>query len=344
VSLTAQLREPTSPLARFMAAQLPRAAAVAAAARAQLGPAGPLLGAPLEPGRRRPHAGTVGTALDLRIRYAFAPADLAGPANGLRRLHRQSGRATRLASRPHGVRRGLDLRRAAARRVKVSAAAEAALRELDALAEAARPWAREQQVLLDLGVEDRMLRLCMVAAAVEELWRAGIDLPPDGLLDRAARSRRATPDLPALVDPVAVQDLRALLAAASRGPLSGLRDRTGPQDVISGPRFAGSTYVDADADLLVGSLLLEIKTTGRPRETRALRPQQLAGYVLLDWDDACGIEHVGIYLARLGRLLTWPVGTYLALLAGRAVDVSVLRRQVHTLLTDASPAHPAPPT
>jgi hypothetical protein len=66
----------------------------------------------------------------------------------------------------------------------------------------------------------------------------------------------------------------------------------------------------ADGDVIVGSTLLDCKTviTVRNQDRIARWLYQLLGYAWLDSPaDRYGIRSVGLYLARHGVLLTWPL-------------------------------------
>jgi hypothetical protein len=71
------------------------------------------------------------------------------------------------------------------------------------------------------------------------------------------------------------------------------------QAVTCGPVFTGSADIGgADADFILGGLLLDCKATITPRNLGAAEINQLAGYLLLDYDDEFGIRQVGLYLSR----------------------------------------------
>ncbi|WP_019011606.1 hypothetical protein [Deinococcus aquatilis] len=100
--------------------------------------------------------------------------------------------------------------------------------------------------------------------------------------------------------------------------------------LLTNPHFghASGAVGGADADLLLDTTLIDIKTTQKA-EVSLDELRQLAGYFLLGelggiWpsttqlydlrdDDLspCGITHVGLYYARHGTLLTWPVAQVL---------------------------------
>src|SRR5439155_23659068 len=89
-----------------------------------------------------------------------------------------------------------------------------------------------------------------------------------------------------------------------------------PGPVATGRRFDGSADLNADADIIAGGLLIDIKAGqgGKPRKdgTRVANLSrqeldQLIGYTLLDYSDAYQIHTVAIYAARFGYLATCPV-------------------------------------
>ncbi|MGP3991521.1 hypothetical protein [Streptomyces sp. 3N207] len=87
---------------------------------------------------------------------------------------------------------------------------------------------------------------------------------------------------------------------------------------VCGPVFASSDDVGgADADFIVGGLLIDCKVTTRPRTLPRSAVQQLARYLLLDYDDTYGIDRVGLYLPRQGALITWRVPEFLTALGAR---------------------------
>lgn len=80
----------------------------------------------------------------------------------------------------------------------------------------------------------------------------------------------------------------------------------GAQAVLN-PDFSGSGDVGgADADLIMDSCLWEIRCTERPRGQSDWL-YELLSYVLLDYDDDYGFEHIGFLLPRQDKLMRWPV-------------------------------------
>ena len=86
----------------------------------------------------------------------------------------------------------------------------------------------------------------------------------------------------------------------------------------------------ADADLVVDSCLIDIKASVNP-QIKAEYLYQLAGYLLLDYDDALHINSMAIYLARQGILFAWPVADFLQKLTGEDVSLAKLRQEFQVL-------------
>jgi hypothetical protein len=74
---------------------------------------------------------------------------------------------------------------------------------------------------------------------------------------------------------------------------------------VLNPTFAGSADVGgADGDVILGTTLIDFKTTIHPREGAAW-VYQLLGYGLLDYPDAYRLTGAGVLLVRQTRWLTW---------------------------------------
>jgi hypothetical protein len=185
--------------------------------------------------------------------------------------------------------------------------------------------------------EADLLRLSWATACLVEVFRTGkvmpgsplTALPPDG-----------PADLLALAPPSAVEELGALAELAKERLLPRLHELAVLGPTWLGPVFAGSTTMAADADLVVGHTLVELKTgLGRksPNERRAALEgptlHQLLGYVLHDHDDAHELTHVALYQARYGHFALWPLDRLLQQLAGEHVDLDEVRRRWALMLT-----------
>lgn len=101
----------------------------------------------------------------------------------------------------------------------------------------------------------------------------------------------------------------------------------------------------ADADLIAGGTLVEIKTGLGTRRTDGTRRaglprqhlRQLVGYVLHDLDDDYRLHSVGLYQARYATLTIWPLEHLLQRTAGRPVDLAAERERHRQLLISSSP-------
>jgi len=119
---------------------------------------------------------------------------------------------------------------------------------------------------------------------------------------------------------------------------------------VHGPTFDGSALCAADADMIADGLLLDLKTRlggrvkgpgGRADYLRIGDLRQLIGYLLFDHSDAHHIDRVGIYSARFGHLVIWPVAEVLETLAGKPVDLADVREQTWRALGgDLGQKHP----
>jgi hypothetical protein len=224
----------------------------------------------------KPPWGPIGAALDYRLRYYFAatPGRQLVAAKGAARLALQ-GRS------PAGE------------------LAEEFFERLDGLVQELRPASRR----LARNDEMELCRYCYILALYEAFarpifhaWRS-----PFTSLKPTARLK----DLLALAERPWVQDVRDLSWT--------FYDNYGyllSRPAVLNPTFAGSSWVDgADADLIVGGCLIDIKCTVKPGPSR-MAVYQLLGYALLDDGDRHGIRSLGIYLARQGVLVEWPVTAF----------------------------------
>ena len=164
------------------------------------------------------------------------------------------------------------------------------------------------------------MQLVYVAGLFDQFLRIGaypglrlLEVPPDAPLDVL---------LDALVHPTCVADIVALAQVARRS-LAQLAIPGAP--VVAGPTFTGSGDIGgADADLLVGSTLVELKTRGK-LELQQRHLHQLVAYALLDYDDNYGIKELAWYSARHGALVRLTLTDVLTALAGGPVDIATLR-------------------
>ncbi|MFE7046037.1 hypothetical protein ACFU9X_43645 [Streptomyces atratus] len=261
-------------------------------------------------------AGTVGTAIDQRLRLAFtaaAPVDDAA-LEGIERTGGFGGRGEGLRMRAVGNELAVRLTET--------------VRHLD-LDNRALPIDRAQDE------EEDLARMLIAAAWYQVLARTFIGfaftpLAKVALEDPGAFTFTRLLELPHR-DMVA--DVVAQLHKAAHGPLGALRARTRPEGCHGGPTFAGAR-ITADADLSVDGLLLDFKSTRHPLKEMSQRTAwQLTGYLLLDAADQYRIDTVGLYLTRSGVLASWPVEDFLALLGACRRDLTELRGVFAELLT-----------
>ena len=166
--------------------------------------------------------------------------------------------------------------------------------------------------------EERTLaRFCLVLAAFEAVYRAGV-WPPPYFGESPPESPEA---LLALVPEDWVADAAALGAAfAERYP------SWHGADAVLNPEFAGAADVGgADGDFIADGCLWEIKTTKDRVKGRDLH--QLLGYSLLDYEDEYAIDRVGVLLPRQNTQVSWPIRDLIAAMSGRDdLDLVALRR------------------
>jgi hypothetical protein len=295
LNLTGQLRHSASPVSRFMTEQLPGVYNLMRDYHARL----ETLPQPVQPTDvHRPNWAALGHAIDYKIRLSFG-ADLGpGVAHGVGALN---GRY-RIVGAPTGsVLRALY------------AAGRQLLEVVDVYIADPGRWD-----------DEAMTRLCFVAAFFEAVYRSG-RIEPYGMLAGATPSTRLA-DLTAAVPAYVIDDIGGQLRLADK-PLA--RFRALPRAAkVCGPVFAGSTDIGgADADYILDGLLLDCKATRDPRRLGHEEIYQLAGYLLLDYDDQYGIDRVGLYLSRQGGLITWAVPEFLHKL-GTTTPLHRLRGQL----------------
>ncbi|MEV1248700.1 UvrD-helicase domain-containing protein [Nonomuraea sp. NPDC050022] len=302
LSLTGQLKYPTSPVSQFMAQHLPRSYRVVKNYLQRIAD----LPHPLQPiDTRYPSWAALGHAIDFRLRLALGSPLGGTVATGVEAL----------ASDPHLV---------GAPSPDIRAALHAAGKHLLAA------------VSVHLGTgphlhEEALVRLCFVAAFYEAVGRTG-EINRFSLLSGATPSTTLR-DLTAAVPAYAITDInrQMRLAASTFAPLRSLPKHA----KTCGPVFAGSADIGgADADFVLDGLLLDCKATIYPHKLGAAEVYQLAGYLLLDYDDRFHIDRVGLYLSRQGGLITWEVQEFLHHL-GATQPLAYLRTQMNKRLRQA---------
>lgn len=302
MSLSSQLQNKDSLFSAFLRDHLPELRPATDSFRKMLGkPDAAALLLPQAPAGVQPLWGTLGAAIDHRLRYAFSSAETWDGAVEL---------GTQTAVEIAWSQAGHDSAHA------MATTAAALKQTLARLLVDERPDDRDREMLLPPAAEEHLARLCVAMSWFEEVYRSGY-LAPTGPL--AALGKSMT--LPALLQAVpdyAARDLAAQVRKAQPA-LGPVRSGTTPGACRTGPVFAGSTDVDgADADLIAGTLMIDIKATKVVTRLPAPALKQLIGYALLDYPNHYGLTHVGLYLTRLGRLMTWDVHELVHMMGARA--------------------------
>ena len=312
MSLVDGLRSPHTPLRRFLDRELSAGAKpLRDSYRAQHRAAHVLL----PPPGVGTEAGTVGTAIEQRLRLAFTAAAPVDDASliGIELSGGIGGRGAGLRMRSVGN--------------ELTACLTETVRHLDL---------DNRDLPIDHGQdeEEDLARMLIAEAWYQVLARTPIGfaytpLAKAALEDPAAFTLTRLLELP---HRDLVADVTAQLHAAAHGPLQALRADTRPEDCVGGPTFA-SAQITADADLVLDGLLLDFKSTRHPLAEMSQRTAwQLTGYLLLDAADRYRIDTVGLYLTRSGVLTSWPVDDYLALLGTCRRDLTELRQVFGELL------------
>ncbi|MGF2213785.1 hypothetical protein [Streptomyces albidoflavus] len=318
MSLTSHLKDPYSPISRFLAEQLPDTRAVLDDYRKRLG----RFPAPLKPQAEaglKPEYRMLGHTIDHRLRISLgAPTGSPIKEGIVRAVLDDNGWPS-----PEVIR-------------AVQEAGDAMLEEL-----ARHESDAGQPLCLPAAVEDRLIRLCHVASSFEAIfrhcgWMRGNTLglcAPEATLD----------DLVDAVADYVVDDIRQQMdLAARRGPFEKMRLLPAPARVC-GPVFDGSLQVGgADADFILDGALIDCKATIRPERINRAEIYQLAGYLLLDYSDAHAISSVALYLSRQGALINWSVEDFIGLLGARH-ELPALRDACRHTLTDGRHGSALPP-
>ena len=297
MSLTSELRRRESPVRAFLRETFPHTRGPLAACREALRAT---LVSDLSGGANPGAYGQVGTAMDYRIRYHFAITPgrefVAFPG-------------ALLVIRPGEVELPPALLDKAALIDEDSTLTHGCVSGFFGLLDFAVDLFAPHQRRPDDNEERALARLCLVLAAFEAAFRNPYAWPPPYIGDARPDSAQ---ELLALVPDDWVEDAAALGAAfAERYP-----EWHGAGAVLN-PNFAGSIDIGgADADLITGGCLWEIKTT-KSRGAQGEWLRQLLGYVLLDYEDEHAIERVGLLLPRQGTRFSWPVSELIAELSGR---------------------------
>jgi hypothetical protein len=303
--LTGQLRYPRSPMSTFLARYLPHPERVIASYLQHIRS----LPHPVQPlNERRPDYAALGQTIDYRLRLSLGsdpgPASIAGVE--------MIGSPLPVPGAP-----------SAAVRANLHMIGTSVLGRLRShLSDPSRPLS-----------DDELTRLCFVAGFFEAVYRNGTFSRRRNLLaqvDEHTTVKSVTSSVPSYV----LEDIAEQMKLAEK-PFTALRSLPARQRVC-GPVFAGSADVKADADFITNGLLIDCKALTRPHRLGRDEVQQLAGYLLLDYDDRYSIREVGFYLSRQGTLVRWTVPHFLTALGAR-IPLPQLRAELHKHLSRTHP-------
>ncbi|MET9535741.1 UvrD-helicase domain-containing protein [Streptomyces sp. NPDC006649] len=284
--LTGQLLYPRSPMSVFFAQHLPRADGVVGSYLQRLRG----LPHPVQPmDERRPDWPALGHTIDFRLRLSLGSGPGLAVTQGVRLL-------------------GSPLPLEGAPRPAVRAALNTAGVQLLARLQAHLGGTHQLR-------DEELTRLCHVAGFYEAAFRSGAFSRRRNLLAQA--DEHTTLDqLTAAVPQYVLEDIAEQMQLAEK-PFAPFHELPSGRRVC-GPVFTGSADLGgADADFILGGLLLDCKATTRPYKIGAPEVQQLAGYLLLDYNNAHAIDQVGFYLSRQGTLITWPVTDFLTAIGAK---------------------------
>lgn len=301
LSLTSQLKFGKSPVSSFMGEHLPEPHRVVRDFQRRI----LQFPQPLQPGNvKYPAWSALGHAIDYRLRLC---------------LGWPPGDPVRAGVEAVGGREPLRGAPAPAARTALGAVGEKLLSVLDDY------LARRVRL-----TQDQVSQLCFAAGSFEDVYRSGEVRRPSMLAD--ATPSTTLREMAAAVPEYVLGDLNRQFELAR--PVFGQLRALPPEQVSCGPVFTGSMDIGgADADFIVGGLLLDCKSTVTPYKLGTAEIYQLAGYLLLDYDDQYGICRVGLYLSRQGEKITWDVRDFLGKLGARE-PLSALRRRFRDHLRD----------
>lgn len=111
--------------------------------------------------------------------------------------------------------------------------------------------------------------------------------------------------------------------------------------VTLNPTFDGSRDVGgADADMIIGDTLVDLKTSRQQRPCDRQDLWQLVGYVLLDYRGKRPVSALALDFVRRDKTFSWPLDDLLEMLAGSRQPVDSWRarfKDVTRVLARAAP-------
>jgi hypothetical protein len=172
----------------------------------------------------------------------------------------------------------------------------------------------------------QLAEISYVLALYEQCFRAVINAnwPIVSLGTRATYE-----DVLSLAHPCLIEDLEGL---------SLLFEHSQPQFLQSNQAILNPTFGEAsvllggaDADLIVDSRLIDIKTR-KTAQLERVDLWQLLGYALADFNDEFRLKEVGFYFSRHGLQVAWDLGVLMTLLSGEEQDLTEVRNEFKQVL------------
>jgi len=209
--------------------------------------------------------------------------------------------------------------------------------QLVAAIDGVRNYARDSVSRVEADSES-LARACWALALTTEVYRMGVIRPGTAIHQLLDRDTFTTDSLMSVCPPAAVGELAAFKTVADERFVAALKPQ--PQLAL-GPTFDGSELCAADADIIADGVLIDLKSSLGSKDKAGKRHgslstnelYQLMLYLLFDHSDRYKITSIGIYAARYGCLLAWPVTEAMDVMsAGQAVDLSRERTEVWRLL------------
>jgi hypothetical protein len=313
MSLTSHLNDPASPIGQFIKQQFAQTARLTKAANLQLKAAETLR--PALAGVSYPYA-PIGTAIDYRVRYAFdvTPYQQLVAWHGALLLTAKPVESLPLTPIYFDIMQGIAQGPYPLKLVRQF------FESLDYTLQTIQPVGRR----LDAEAEHFLDRYCVVLSFFEQVFRSNAYLQGP------------------LLQPTVKQSVEELLTIPQDSWLDDLSQifnlfytrnhELSSRPYILNPTFAGSLDIGgADADLVVDGCLIDIKAS-LSSQIKAEYLYQLAGYLLLDYDNQLHMNAVAIYMARQGMLFTWSIPEFLHQLTGNeSAELGSLRRVLRKL-------------
>lgn len=325
MSLSSHLADSTSPIGQFIKQRFSQIKSLTKEANRQLGSSYTVR--PV--GQGYPYT-IIGTAIDYRIRYTFGIT----PYRKLVAWHGATMLAFKSLESEHDVSVSLEDWIDAAVALPFDpmmgiAAGPYPIKLLEAFFGSLERFLNTvQPVKRRLDVEDERIlaRYCYVLCLFEQVFRAGYKAVQGSplLLPTPKQSVEALLAIPQNVCVEDICQLSTLFFERCQHLLS--------LPSILNPKFAGSIDIGgADADLVIDGCLIDIKTSITAKIS-ADYLYQLAGYLLLDYDNSLNMNATGIYMARQGMLFTWSVPDFLLQLTGDSTtNLASLREEFRLL-------------